>query len=338
MKIINNKNFYFRVILNYFKTVPNFKALINYVHYKIVFNQKRYSSKTQVMNHEPVSATIWLTSSCNMTCKFCHYNTELYPATNNEHNLDFEKFKAQYERHSTIHNALRFSLYGGEPLLNPDWALFVEFLKGKGHLVSINTNGILLEENFEKLLKRRPDFLSVSYYPENSKILDKILPKISGLIPIRLNFMVTPKNFHLLENVFELAKKWKVSMIAIDNYVPNGNENLHILEMKNGQQVDINSSMSHFKKNYGNNFVIEWNVLEIDRQKTHCSFFWNSIFINEEGKVNPCSVWSRKTFVEMDSHWWNGDEMQNLRNKMQINQLPKECQNCDCAYTNISGF
>lgn len=311
----------------------NLKIIFNFVKYKIFILRDRYASKNFKVGYSPINASIWLTSRCNMFCKFCHYRNELSSVSTINKDLDFAKFKILYEKHRWINKSLRFSLYGGEPLLNPLWPQFVTYLKQHGHLVSINTNGTLLEKNYNDLLRVRPSFISVSYYPENLAILNRALPEITKVIPIRMSFLLTVENSSHLDQFFEHAKLWGVSLVAVDGYVSNG-----ILDMKNdGLKINENEVINKYKKKYQKNFNIEWKTIALHRPKTHCRFFWNSIFINEEAAINSCSVWRRDSFLELSSDWWNGCEMQKLRKQMKENMLPDGCKNCDYAFIDISG-
>ena len=308
----------------------------NYLRYLVRIGADRRKTEQDRLSYGPVSVTLWLTSRCNLSCAFCHYDGELGGSGAPDRDLSFEKFEEIYRSTPEFRTALRFALYGGEPLLHPQWDRFVSFLKERGHIVSINTNGIHLERNLQKLKSVRPHFLSVSLYRENRGILERQLPGISRILPVRLSFLHAPPDLGgegTLDAAFELARTCGVERLAIDEWSSNGRD----AEVARGEG-SLREVRARRGGRPGGRFGVEWALAGPDSGPTRCRFFWNSMFCDEQGRFSPCSYWRRSTHEKVDGGFWNGGRMLDLRNAMACGNPPEACQGCPALRADISGI
>jgi molybdenum cofactor biosynthesis enzyme MoaA len=96
-----------------------------------------------------------LTNKCNTACSFCC----MFSSPNKNIFMDFDTFKKIVD---TDHPECNFELQleGGEPLLHPDFYLFLEYARStkRCNKIVLTTNGILLTKN----LQRITDFVAAS--------------------------------------------------------------------------------------------------------------------------------------------------------------------------------
>jgi MoaA/NifB/PqqE/SkfB family radical SAM enzyme len=104
----------------------------------------------------PISINFYLTESCNLNCKMCflkQINSEKKFIT-----LDIIKKVVQEL------NCLRprYSLTGGEPFLHPEIKELITYIKSKGFYLSIVTNGTLIENYAETIVRSGIDKIDIS--------------------------------------------------------------------------------------------------------------------------------------------------------------------------------
>lgn len=149
----------------------------------------------------PGSSIVYVVETvCNQRCVFCTSDKFLKIDSN-----DPNKVKKNYEKptrlaefpHTEIiknivtNKASQITLMGGEPTLNPNLAYYIKFAKKYSQIVSLNTNGSLLYDNYyvKKLKSSGLDQMIISLHAHNSELGEKV-SKIKG------NFEKTVKGIH----------------------------------------------------------------------------------------------------------------------------------------------
>ena len=116
-------------------------------------------------------------------------------------------------------------LTGGEPLLWPDfWALY-EYLSQKGFVISINTNGSLINEKVVEKFRLMPPFrVNITLYGASNATYERLCRVENGFqrvdqairmlkeagISVKLNCSLTPYNVCDLENIVQYAEDKKL--------------------------------------------------------------------------------------------------------------------------------
>lgn len=101
-------------------------------------------------------AYLEITNLCNLSCTFCH-KTARPPRTMTEAEFDALTDRLIGIRHLYFHLM-------GEPTLHPLLPRFIEIAKAKGFLPILTTNGSLLAQKGEFLLKNLPHKISISLH------------------------------------------------------------------------------------------------------------------------------------------------------------------------------
>ena len=199
----------------------------------------------------PLSGTFELSPVCNFACKMCYIRKtrdEVAQSPRSMMTLDQWRAIARDAREAGL---LELLLTGGEPLLWPDFWTLYEELVDMGFLVSINTNGSLIDEAaIRRFLKRPPQKINVTLYGAGdetyqrlcgiSGVFSKVDTAIRGLmaagIPVKLNCSLTPANARDLD--------WIVDYAAERNTVLSVSTYMYPPIRRNPDQIGVNERFS----------------------------------------------------------------------------------------------
>ncbi|MCI7098419.1 MAG: radical SAM protein [Lachnospiraceae bacterium] len=168
----------------------------------------------------PISGTFELSPVCNFSCRMCYVRKT--PAEIEEHDRPMMTADRWLSIAAEARNAgmLYLLLTGGEPFLWPDfWSLYEELIR-MGFLISINTNGSLIdEEAVERLKEMPPTRINITMYGADDDtyealcrtkgVFSKVDRAITNLrkagIIVKLNGSLTPDNVCDLEKCVRYA-------------------------------------------------------------------------------------------------------------------------------------
>lgn len=169
----------------------------------------------------PLSGTFELTPLCNMSCKMCYVRltpqkqASIAPLATAEQWLDLGKLAKE-------RGMLYLLLTGGEPFLHPEFPEILRGLHEMGLLVSVNTNGTLIDEQTVAWLKECPPVrLNVTLYGASDETYARLcgdrngysktvraikLLKEAGL-KVKVNCSLTPDNIHDLPQIVSFCEE-----------------------------------------------------------------------------------------------------------------------------------
>ncbi len=169
----------------------------------------------------PLSGTFELTPVCNMDCKMCYVRLSrqaqeaIAPLRNADHWLDLARVAADA-------GMLYLLLTGGEPFLHPQFRQIMEGLHKIGLLISINSNGTMIDEATVQWLKQCPPVrINISLYGASNDTYARLCNNPNGFnqvtkairllqeagISVKLNCSLTPYNVSDLPAMVDYAKK-----------------------------------------------------------------------------------------------------------------------------------
>lgn len=191
----------------------------NYLRYRLTPHRE----VIDVQRAGPVFMTISLTRRCNLRCRFCIVGDVL-----NKHGWDpYESTVATTARlldHPVARRCLYIMLTGGEPLLNRELVPIVRLIKSRRHLLSVNTNGLLLRDQVEDLRAAGLDMLNVSVYDENLDTLADVLPVAGRRIYTKLLKIIGREDVEhpaRIEAVLRLARDSGCPRVFFQNVYPH---------------------------------------------------------------------------------------------------------------------
>lgn len=182
----------------------------------------------------PLSGTFELTSRCNFDCKMCYIHRRAHDsaALSGEKNA---KWWLSLAEECCKEGMLLLLLTGGEPLLRPDFREIYEGCRKQGLMVSINTNGSLLDKKMvDFLAKDPPARVNLTLYgasretygalcgqPEAyDRVIHAILALKEAGVLLKLNYSITPQNRHDAQKIYAFARQHELALQAASYMFP----------------------------------------------------------------------------------------------------------------------
>ena len=130
----------------------------------------------------PLSVRCELTSRCNMNCPFCYIHGHAF-----DKDITFEQLKPVIDK--LVDKGLLFmTLTGGECFLNKDFVRIYKYLKEKGVLLKVFTNGLRIDDEIIDLLTEyKPRRVEITIYnsiKDVPSVFDNILRLKNKWIPV----------------------------------------------------------------------------------------------------------------------------------------------------------
>lgn len=169
----------------------------------------------------PMSGTFELTSRCNLDCKMCYIHKRANDRDAISRELSTEQWIG-YARDAQNAGMLLLLLTGGEPLLRSDFREIYSACNRLGMLISINTNGTLIDESLIEFWKKAPPLrVNLTLYGAsretysrlcgNGDAYDRAINAIRLLknagIRVKLNFSAMPENIDDLTKIYSFARE-----------------------------------------------------------------------------------------------------------------------------------
>lgn len=180
----------------------------------------------------PISATFELTPICNLSCDMCYIRlnqSEVSKCGRIRSATEWLEIAKELKELGCMF----LLLTGGEPLLYPEFPFLYEELRKLGFILTINSNGTLLQEEMVKVLaKNKPRRMNITLYGASNETYERVCHTTKGLdrvvegihllkqngIAVKLNGTITPNNIGEEEALLAIAQKLEVP-ISVDTYM-----------------------------------------------------------------------------------------------------------------------
>ena len=182
----------------------------------------------------PIAGNFELTPRCNFSCPMCYVHmTPEQIASSGKKELTAEQW-LDIARQARDKGMIFVLLTGGEPLVRKDFFEIYRGMKEMGLLISINSNGSMLQgEILEEFLKDPPFRFNISLYggnnetyrnmcgiPAYDRVKDNIRTLRKAGIDVSLNLSITPYNCNDLEQIYADAVEMDVNVRASSYMYP----------------------------------------------------------------------------------------------------------------------
>lgn len=308
----------------------------------------------------PLSGTFELTARCNLDCRMCY----IHRRANDAAALRGEWSAGQWlELASRCRDAgtLLLLLTGGEPLLRPDFREIYSGCKRLGLLLSINTNGTLLDAEMVRFLAADPPGrVNITLYgasPETYAALcgdgaayDRVVAGIDALcaagVLVKLNYSITPQNLADGPAIYDFARARGLAVQAASymfppvracEFGPCTAERL-TPEASARAQLDYERFLypaAELRRRWellleGERLPAPEECQELPTERIRCRAGYSTFWVTWDGQLRPCGMMtepSRPVTPETFAEAW-----QWLRAAREEIFLPAACGSCAVRY------
>lgn len=300
----------------------------------------------------PIAGNIELLPLCNMNCKMC-----------------FAKMtRKEMEAHSPMHTydewlnvAKKMSdagmifllLTGGEPFLYPNFKELYLGLKKLGLIVSINTNGTLINEEIaDYLAKDPPRRLNITLYGSNDETYARLCGNPNGFtqvmnavkllkernIDIKFNCSLTPENISEQEQIFKISQELDIPIeMGFYMFPPVRKNNINNVQYRltakdaakaRFKYEQMKKSANEFRQ-YVNYALDTYNNYKqtTPYQKGYTCRSGNSVFwVNYDGTMSACGFTNDFQVNIFENEFI--DAWRHIKKHVENSKMSKKCHNC----------
>ena len=309
----------------------------------------RQAAQTQT----PISGSLELLPLCNMDCDMCYVRLSREEMERRGRLRTAEEW-LEIGHQMQKSGVLFLLLTGGEPLLYPDFRdLYLE-LKKMGMILTVNTNGTLIDEEWAAFFgKNRPRRINVTLYGGDDTAYETLCHYPEGFaraergihllkeqgVDVKINGSLAGANQGEMEKIFSLGDAWGVP-VRFDTYmVPatRERERPYSQEARLAPEEAAAARIHALKREMGSELFREFAVQvlqKVDREpgevvsgRPACNAGKCSFTINWQGKMRPCVVMTEPTadvFALGFSGAWD-----RIREQMGQIRLSAACSACN---------
>lgn len=279
---------------------------------------------------------LWeITNQCNYNCNYCIFSSNYIKAKNELSTKEFIKIIDQlYDK-----NFKYIKVTGGEPFLRKDIIEILTYMCKKGMHIDISTNGSFLTESIiESLNKINLDMLHISLDGKDKysheivrgtntylKVIKamKILSKLNKYK--RVGTVIHKYNEFELEEIIQLCIDNKIDEIIFSIMEPVGRMKGNNSFYKTRNINNLTDELVKLAKKYPE-IIINYNWKIQENLEKNCPALTRFIYINNLGKVSPCSWISSKYTSNISLKDYSLDEVLDSK---EIKEFKEICMECD---------
>lgn len=298
-------------------------------------NNFPYVIKEYAKEHKiPLSATIELTPFCNFSCVMCYVRLTAEQAGKQGRMLTKEQILT-VARQAKDMGTLYLTLTGGEPLTRPDfWGIYSELNK-MGFLISVLSNGSMIDEaamtKFEEY--GMPYSVKMTLYGATNETYKKVCNSDCGFskvenavrllknagVPLYLTATIVRENADDLPLMYKKAREWGVPLVPTASVV------------KSARGAENSAEASRFKfEEFASKLTLEQleknKIPKKDSPFAWCSSYKTSFWLTWNGHLQLCAFMNGP-YTEINGNLesaWN-----ELNKKLDTLKDPDECKSCE---------
>jgi radical SAM protein with 4Fe4S-binding SPASM domain len=280
-----------------------------------------------------------ITRQCNLSCAYCRVNGG-QPQKNELDTKQVLKVIDELKKHKFGH--LKFT--GGEPLIRKDFWEIVEYARRKGFLVSLISNGLLIDDKVLALFKKNIFIVGISLDSideKTNKILGRlnyklVLENIAKLVKEGLHVTIlstiTKVNREQIPDLVKTAKKLGVDELKVNDMVLNGravgnSANLE-LERPLGDEVE---KLALMVKTTGKEEPVMIKLFK-------CECNSDNLYIDYQGDLYPCVEMYYKSKEYCLGNTISDEIEKLLKVNEKFYQQIKDKDYCAYSYMGTKGF
>lgn len=292
----------------------------------------------------PATATFELTPLCNFRCRMCY--VRLDPDKLSEHGrLRSADEWLDVARQAMEMGLYRVSLTGGEILTHPEFEKIYIGLHEMGLIVSLLTNGSLVNDRLVELFKQYPPRnIRITLYGASNETyhrlcgaprgFDQVMKSVRMLkqagISVTFAFTETTENIDDLPRVIDIAKEFDTRIEIATELSPavrGASSEAECLRVSRTSSVDISEIVEEQKRPSMSEIAARFHAPELlEGPFATCRLYRTFFFIDWNGLMETCSLMSycqsRPFEIGFEAAW------RDMHEKLSRLQVPHACTKC----------
>lgn len=286
----------------------------------------RYTSKATQWGL-PMTVSFEPTTACNLRCPECPSGLRAFSRPTGNLKQDF--FRKSLDE---LGNQLMYLIFyfQGEPYINPDFLVMVQYASQKKIYTITSTNGHFLnDDNARRTVESGLDRLIISVDGTTQEVyeqyrkegnLQKVLEGAANIVKwkkqlnsasphVIFQFLVVKPNEHQIPEVYRMADEIGVDEVKL--------KTAQVYDYIRGNPlIPENERYSRYRKNPDGSYAVK------NRLLNHCWKLWHACVITWDGIVVPCCFDKDATHRLGDlkhtsfKEIWQGDAYRNFRNSL----------------------
>lgn len=265
----------------------------------------------------PITANFELTPTCNLHCSMCFIRME-HSAVQDMGGVRTLDEWLDTARQLKEMGTLFILLTGGEPMLYPHFKELYTALREMGFILTINTNGTLIDENIARMFQRlKPRRVNVTLYGASNETYQQLCRSPHGFdqcmrglellkahgIDIKMNLSIVKENVHEYPQLLDIARQLDIPA-EVNSYMysctrstchPTRDITSHRLDAHQAGWAD----MEYLRYKEGKNFKAYAQIIaQTLQQEIHastdlgldCRAGKSSCWFDWRGRLTPCCV------------------------------------------------
>lgn len=305
------------------------------------------------MNKIPIFGAFELLPLCNMDCKMCYAKMTREQMDRHAPMKDWREWLALAQQARDA-GMLFLLLTGGEVFLYPHFRELYLELRKMGLIVTINSNGTMINEEIAQYLASAPPRrMNITLYGSSDETYARMCGNPHGFtqatrgieillkqdIQVKINCSVTPYNIDDLDGIFAVARRYGLPIEAAYYMIPgvregNTGNTQHRLTPQQAAWAKLRIRELDYSPEDFRRYV--WSSLETYRKeppekKWEPGFTCragNSVFwVNYDGMMSACSFSREPLYVDVFQSSF-AEAWKEILENMQTIHLAKECTQC----------
>ena len=303
----------------------------------------------------PIAGNFELTARCNFNCPMCYVHMNAEEIAKKGRELTAQEWISIAEE-AKDKGMIFVLLTGGEPFIRKDFFEIYNAMKDMGLMISINSNGSMLEGKvLEQLLENPPFRINISLYggcnetyqrmcglPMYDKVLKNICILKENDVDVRLNLSITPYNCDDMEMIYKISERYQIPVKASSYMYPP--IRLKKESIGNGNRLSPEKSAEYSVKwdhlrftdeefkiraaNMKKLLAVDEDECSIDMADgVRCRAGSTSFWITWDGQMRPCGMMPGPTTyplkVGFDAAW------DKLREETEKISISSKCASCN---------
>lgn len=319
------------------------------------------SDKKEVLDYDPVTLSIVATTRCTLSCDMCPTHSSIVPkdyshTQKTKSDMSLAMFKDIIDR---FKNATTVHIIGsGEPLLNKDFFSMVDYAAQNKMVVKTFSNGTLVEDNIDNILKSKLNGITVSINGHDAKEFKRMTGMNEGVyykvyegvkklieekkrrksrVKVKLSFIIDKANYKMIHEMIDLSLDLGADHVFFCNFLPSPFKGLtaeeRVLSAHSAAMGELKDALRIYSSEIRSRFTLPLFVDEKDLMNK-CQTHFSQIRFDGDGNVSSCSM----MLLDMTGHGnytdknvWNNAFFRDMR-KAFLSQdrkaLPEPCSVC----------